>query len=91
MGQREFIVLIIIAVVILLVVLDIFSRLKVKETVRSNWGKIPYQPRFDKEESLKDAWLTEKKFRSWDSEIDDLGMTWICSKYLKGSTVPILV
>lgn len=37
MGQREFIVLIIIAVVILLVVLDIFSRLKVKETVRSNW------------------------------------------------------
>ncbi|OOL69997.1 hypothetical protein B1P88_14075 [Enterococcus faecium] len=45
MGQREFIVLIIIAVVILLVVLDIFSRLKVKETVRSNWGKIPYQPR----------------------------------------------
>lgn len=74
MGQREFIVLIIIAVVILLVVLDIFSRLKVKETVRSNWGKIPYQPRFDKEESLKDAWLTEKKFRSWDSEIDDL--TW---------------
>lgn len=72
MGQREFIVLIIIAVIILLVVLDIFSRLKVKETVRSNWGKIPYQPRFDKEESLKDACLTEKKFRSWDSEIDDL-------------------
>ncbi|MGC2986396.1 DNA mismatch repair protein, partial [Enterococcus faecium] len=59
MGQREFIVLIIIAVVILLDVLDIFSRLKVKETVRSNRGKIPYQPRFDKEESLKDAWHTE--------------------------------
>lgn len=31
MGQREFIVLIIIAVVILLVVLDIFSRLKVRK------------------------------------------------------------
>ena len=74
MGQREFIVSIIIAVVILLVILDIFSRLKLKETVRSKWGKIPYQPRFDKEESLKEAWLTEKKFRSWDSEIDDL--TW---------------
>ena len=74
MGQREFIVLIIIAAVILLVALDIFSRLKLKETVRSKWRKIPYQPRFDKEESLKEAWLTEKKFRSWDSEIDDL--TW---------------
>ncbi len=74
MGQREFIVSIIIAFVILLVILDIFSRLKLKETVRSKWGKIPYQPRFDKEESLKEAWLTEKKFRSWDSEIDDL--TW---------------
>ncbi len=74
MNQREFIVLIIIAAVILLVALDIFSRLKLKETVRSKWGKIPYQPRFDKEESLKEAWLTEKKFRSWDSEIDDL--TW---------------
>ncbi|HBH6252183.1 TPA: DNA mismatch repair protein MutS, partial [Enterococcus faecium] len=70
MGQREFIVLIIIAAVILLVALDIFSRLKLKETVRSKWEKIPYQPRFDKEESLKEAWLTEKKFRSWDSEID---------------------
>lgn len=39
MGQREFIVSIIIAVVILLVILDIFSRLKLKETVRSNGGK----------------------------------------------------
>ena len=38
MGQREFIVSIIIAVVILLVILDIFSRLKLKETVRSKWG-----------------------------------------------------
>ena len=34
MGQREFIVLIIIAAVILLVALDIFSRLKLMETVR---------------------------------------------------------
>ncbi len=39
MGQREFIVLIIIAAVILLVALDIFSRLKLKETVRSNGKK----------------------------------------------------
>ncbi len=39
MGQREFIVLIIIAAVILLVALDIFSRLKLKETVRSKWEK----------------------------------------------------
>ena len=78
MGQREFIVLIIIAVVILLVVLDIFSRLKVKETVRSNWGKMRGSRRKNSVHGIVKSTIL-------------LGMTWICSKYLKGSTVPILV
>ena len=64
----------ILAVIVLLIGLEVHARYKLKESVHQKWGKLPYQPRFDKEESLKDAWLTEKKFRSWASEVDDL--TW---------------
>ncbi|OTP06933.1 DNA mismatch repair protein [Enterococcus sp. 10A9_DIV0425] len=74
MGQKEFIILIIIGVICLLVVLEVSTRRKLKADVHSKWGKVPYQVRFDKEESLKEAWLTEKKFHTWDSEVDDL--TW---------------
>lgn len=74
MSSKEFIILAILSAIVLLIALDIASRQKVKRTVRNKWGKLPYQPRFDKEESLKEAWLTEKRFHSWDSEIDDL--TW---------------
>jgi hypothetical protein len=28
---------------------------KLKQRVKNQWGKIPHQPRFDKEESLKSA------------------------------------
>ncbi|THE15903.1 DNA mismatch repair protein MutS [Enterococcus hirae] len=74
MGQKEFIILIIIGVICLLVVLEVSTRRKLKADVHSKWGKVPYQVRFDKEESLKEAWLTEKKYHTWDSEVDDL--TW---------------
>ncbi|MGN8982108.1 MutS-related protein [Enterococcus villorum] len=74
MDQKKFIAVMILGVIILLIGLEINSRHKLKEEVRKKWGKLPYQPRFDKEESLKEAWLTEKKFRSWQSEVDDL--TW---------------
>lgn len=53
---------------------DIFSKIKLRQFVRSQWGKIPHQTRLDKEESLKAAWQIEKQFHDWDSEIDDL--TW---------------
>lgn len=56
------------------VILDLFSKTKLRQLVRSQWGKIPRQTRLDKEESLKAAWQTEKQFHDWDSEIDDL--TW---------------
>ncbi|MGJ0915647.1 MutS-related protein [Enterococcus avium] len=55
-------------------ILDIFSKTKLRQLVRSQWGKIPRQTRLDKEESLKAAWQIEKQFHDWDSEIDDL--TW---------------
>ena len=56
------------------VILDLFSKTKLRQLVRSQWGKIPRQIRLDKEESLKAAWQIEKQFHDWDSEIDDL--TW---------------
>jgi hypothetical protein len=74
MDQKTFIAVMILGVIILLIGLEINSRRKLKEEVHQKWGKLPYQPRFDKEKSLKEAWLTEKKFRSWQSEVDDL--TW---------------
>lgn len=56
------------------VILDLFSKTKLRQLVRSQWGKIPRQIRLDKEESLKADWQIEKQFHDWDSEIDDL--TW---------------
>lgn len=56
------------------VILDLFSKTKLRQLVRSQWGKILRQIRLDKEESLKAAWQIEKQFHDWDSEIDDL--TW---------------
>lgn len=38
------------------VILDLFSKTKLRQLVRSQWGKIPRQIRLDKEESLKAAW-----------------------------------
>ncbi len=74
MDQKTFIVVMVLAVIVLLIGLEIQARYKLRESVRQKWGKVPYQARYDKEKSLKDAWLTEKTFRSWASEVDDL--TW---------------
>ena len=65
---------IVLIVAIFFVVLDISSQLKIRHLVRTQWGKLPRQTRFDKEESLKSVWQIEKQFHEWDSEIDDL--TW---------------
>lgn len=74
MEERLFIIALIIFVLLLIAALDFRGRLKLKKQIQKNWGKQPRQPRFDKEKSLKEAWLTEKKFFDWDSEIDDI--TW---------------
>lgn len=74
MSQNLFILVLIIGVFIALIILEFYSRFKMKQAVREKWGKMPYQPRFDQEESLKTAWQIQKKGQNWDSEIDDL--TW---------------
>lgn len=65
---------IILIVAMFFVIIDLFSQIKLRQLVRSQWGKIPRQSRLDKEDSLKAAWQIEKEFHEWDSEIDDL--TW---------------
>ena len=45
-------------------------------------GKIPRQPRFDKEESPQKAWMVEKDFYPHDSEIDDI--TWYDLGLIRG-------
>ncbi|MEB6147786.1 MutS-related protein [Enterococcus casseliflavus] len=74
MEPQTMVILIILASILILTALDIWNRYKVRRYVRLAWGKLPHQPRFDKEASLKKAWLTEKKFHDFDSEIDDI--TW---------------
>ena len=54
--------------------IEIYNRIKLKEMVKSRWGKFPNSRIFDKEESLKDAWSKAQKYCQYDSEIDDL--TW---------------
>ena len=74
MEPQTMVILIILASILILTALDIWNRYKVRRYVRLAWGKLPRQPRFDKEASLKKAWLTEKKFHDFDSEVDDI--TW---------------
>ncbi len=54
--------------------MEYYQRVKLKQRVKNQWWKIPHQPRFNKEESLKSAWQQERSFKKWDSEIDDI--TW---------------
>ncbi len=74
MEPQTMVILIILASILILTALDIWNRYKVRRYVRLAWGKLPRQLRFDKEASLKKAWLTEKKFHDFDSEVDDI--TW---------------
>ena len=74
MEPQTMVILIILASILILTALDIWNRYKVRRYVRLAWGKLPRQARFDKEASLKKAWLTEKKFHDFDSEVDDI--TW---------------
>lgn len=62
------------AIIVLVVGLSLYNRYKLRNEVRYRWGRQPHQPRLDKEESLKHAWQTEKSFRHFESEVDDI--TW---------------
>jgi len=74
MNPKLLVIGIILFVAVFLIAIDLYSQFKTRQFVRSQWGKIPRQTRWDKEESLKAAWQIEKQFHKWDSEIDDL--TW---------------
>ncbi|MCD5002589.1 DNA mismatch repair protein MutS [Enterococcus saccharolyticus] len=74
MSEQLFVVCVVLAIVIFITSIEIYQRIKLKRIVQEKWGKPPYQPRFDKEESLKMAWQDEQSFATWDSEIDDI--TW---------------
>lgn len=74
MSDRLFVILVIFVVFFSIIGLDIYQKLKLKRSIKERWGKFPTQPRFDKEESLKQAWQEEQAFTHWQSEIDDI--TW---------------
>lgn len=73
--ETYFVVIGFIGLVILVIIgLEIYNRIQLKEMVKNKWGKFPNSKRFDKEKSLKAAWKKAKQYRQYDSEIDD--MTW---------------
>ncbi|WP_430610020.1 MutS-related protein [Enterococcus sp. DIV0876] len=74
MTPQLTVIALIIVVLAAIIALDIWNRIKVRRYVQRSWGKLPRQPRFDKEDSLKKAWMIEKNFHQYDSEIDDI--TW---------------
>jgi energy-coupling factor transporter ATP-binding protein EcfA2 len=74
MDAKYMVILIILFTIALIIALYIWNRIKLRRKVKQSWGKLPHQPRFDKEESLKKAWTVEKNFHQHDSEIDDI--TW---------------
>lgn len=74
MNELKIALAIVAGVIVLFFLMDIYGRQKLKRMVAYRWGRQPHQTRLDKEESLKQAWQTEKAFRKADSEVDDI--TW---------------
>lgn len=75
MPTQVAVVLIFILLIILaIILLEIKNRLGLRRRVKERWGKLPNSRVFDKEESLKSAWVKAKKYRQYDSEVDDI--TW---------------
>ena len=74
MNEQLFVIGIIIIVLVALVAFQLYQKQKLKQLVKKNWGKLPRQPRFDKEDSLKKAWQIERELTDWQSEIDEI--TW---------------
>lgn len=73
--NAQWIVLGFVGLIILIIsVMEIYNRLKLRAMVKSKWGTFPSTRFFDKEESLRDAWYTAKKYRKYDSEVDEI--TW---------------
>lgn len=74
MENQLFVIGMIVCVVFILGILEYYRRWKLKKEIIEHWASLPQSYKFDKEESLKDAWQKMKEYRSYDSEIDDY--TW---------------
>ncbi|MHC5375263.1 MutS-related protein [Enterococcus sp. LJL120] len=74
MNEQLFIICIILAVIVLLIAFSIWNSIKLRRQVRYGWGKLPNSTAFDKEKSLKEAYLEARKYHTTDSEVDDI--TW---------------
>lgn len=74
MDNRILFLIIILALLIGSVVMELKNRQKLKNQVRSLWGKWPKSRRFDSEKSLKKAYEQLKPYLKKESYIDDI--TW---------------
>ncbi|MCB5952201.1 DNA mismatch repair protein MutS [Enterococcus sp. BWT-B8] len=64
----------ILAVVLLIIMIELFSQHKLKLRIRYQWGKKPAWSRLDNEDSLKEAWHSAQTYQKADSIVDDI--TW---------------
>ena len=64
----------VVLIILIIIITEIYNRIKLRALVKTKWGKFPSGNFFDKEESLKTAWGKAKAYRKYDSEIDDI--TW---------------
>ena len=64
----------IVAVVLLIIAMDLYSRYKLRKRIAFEWGKKPAWSRLDNEDSLKEAWRLAQTYQQADSVVDD--MTW---------------
>ncbi|MGM0216685.1 MutS-related protein [Enterococcus sp. AZ109] len=64
----------ILVIILVFAALDLWSKIKLKRSIRDAWGKLPEYAINDREDSLITAWEITKELQEWGSEIDDA--TW---------------
>ncbi|MDH6363437.1 hypothetical protein M2139_000412 [Enterococcus sp. PF1-24] len=74
MTWQIVIISVILVIVVAVIGFSIYDSWKLRRKVRNNWQKLPYEPRFDKEESLQQAYQNAAAFTTKDSYVDDI--TW---------------
>lgn len=74
MSEQLFIIGVILAVIAAIIGMTIWDRIKVRRKVQTSWGRLPTVGNYDKESSLKQAYLEAKSYTKKDSEVDDI--TW---------------
>lgn len=74
MSNEAIILLFILSIFIVIIVQCFNHKRKEKKKIRQNWGKLPYERRFDSEKSLRSSYKKLKPHLSYDSDVDDI--TW---------------